>query len=88
MTVQFKRNLDGYTFVAPSRRQYKKYDVYVGDKYITSFGDNRFSQYKDRIGYYAHMNNNSQERKRLYYKRHGLLSSRDTPKYFSHKYLW
>lgn len=79
---------DGYSFTAPSRRKHKKYDVYKKDKYITSFGDNRYQHFFDRIGYYTNLNHNDKERKRLYYARHGLSTGIETPKYFSHKYLW
>ena len=46
-------NKQGYTFIAPSKNKYKKYDAYKGDKYLTSFGDNRYSQYHDKIGHYS-----------------------------------
>lgn len=80
---------DGYIFVAPSRRKHKKYDVFTKDrKYITSFGDERYGQFKDRIGHYTHLNHNDKSRRELYYKRHGKEAKKNSAKYFSHKYLW
>ena len=31
-----------------STRKNKKYDVYENNKYIVSFGDNRYEQYEDK----------------------------------------
>jgi hypothetical protein len=85
MTV-YKKN--GYTFIAPSRRQHKKYDVFKNEKYITSFGSVTNQQYKDKIGHYSSKDHNDKERRRLYYKRHGLTAGIETAKWFAHKYLW
>lgn len=72
-----------------SKRKNKKYDVFnLKNEYITSFGDNRYSQFKDKIGLYLSLNNNDKNRKRLYYLRHGKKAEKLTPKWFSHKYLW
>lgn len=83
-----KYNKDGFTFVAPSKRKNKKYDVFINSKYITSFGDTRFQQYYDRIGHYANLNHNSEKRRQLYYARHGKTATKGTAKWFSHHYLW
>lgn len=86
---KFKRKLNGFIFKAPSRRQNKKYDVFdENDKYITSFGDRRYEQFKDRIGYYKHKDHNDMRRKAFYYDRHGYASKPLSPKYFSHNFLW
>lgn len=79
---------DGYTFIAPSRRKFKKYDVYKQGRFIASFGDTRYQQYTDKIGHYSNLNHYDKERKRLYYSRHGLNADTQTPKWFSHRYLW
>lgn len=72
-----------------STRKNKKYDVYdVNKKYITSFGDNRYQQYRDVIGLYKEKNHNDKERRRLYYLRHGNADRHGNAKWFSHKYLW
>ena len=85
--MEYKK--DGFIFIAPSRRKHKKYDVYDKHrKYIVSFGDNRYEQFKDRIGHYKALNHNDKKRRELYYKRHGKDAKRNTAKYFSHKYLW
>jgi hypothetical protein len=78
---------DGYIF-RKSNRKNKKYDVFKNNKYIVSFGDNRYSQFKDRIGLYSHKDHNDKERRRLYYARHGKEAKKESAKYFSHKYLW
>jgi len=74
--------------IKPSTRKNKKYDVFKKNKYILSFGDSRYEQYKDKIGFYKELNHNDKSRRELYYKRH----SKDYPKYsadwFSKKYLW
>lgn len=76
-----------------SKVKNKKYSVYVksdnkkGYK-IVSFGDNRYEQFKDKIGDYSHLDHKDPKRKKAYYARHGKEAVKDSPKYFSHKYLW
>jgi hypothetical protein len=74
--------------IKPSVKKNKKYDVFKKNKYVLSFGDNRYQQFFDKIGHYKNLNHNDNKRKDLYYKRH----SKDYPKYtsdwFSKKYLW
>lgn len=78
----------GYVFVAPSRRQNKKYDAYRKDgSYITSFGDNRYQQFKDKIGYYKSKDHLDTTRRSNYYSRHGE-ARHESAKWFSHKFLW
>lgn len=84
----FSKTINNYTFVAPSKRKHKKYDVYKGNKYITSFGDNRYSQYYDQIGFYSKLNHLDNKRKELYYNRHGKNADFESPKWFAHKFLW
>ena len=76
-----------------SKVKNKKYSVYVksdnkSGKKLIHFGHNKYSQFKDKIGHYSHLDNNDPKRKKAYYSRHGKASSKDTAKYFSHKYLW
>jgi len=80
----------GYIFVAPSKSRYKKYDAYRENdaKYITSFGDNRYKNYFDKIGHYSKLNHYDEKRKQLYYKRHGKTADFESAKWFSHKFLW
>ena len=58
------------------------------DKGIVHFGDNRYNQFKDKIGLYRDLDHNDKKRRDLYYKRHGKSAKKDSAKYFSHKYLW
>jgi len=77
-----------YTFVK-SKKKNKKYDAFSKDgEYITSFGDKRYAQYRDKIGEYSHLNHNNKKRKDNYYSRFGKDAKKDTAKYFSHKFLW
>lgn len=69
----------------------KKYSVYVmkdGRKRLIHFGDNRYQQYRDKIGHYAHLDHNDKKRRELYYKRHGPSNDKASAKYYSHRYLW
>ena len=76
-----------------SKAKNKKYSVYVkssnksGIKLI-HFGDSRYGQFKDKLGHYKHLDHNDNKRKKAYYSRHGKATSKDSAKYFSHKYLW
>ena len=78
---------DGFIFKM-SKRKNKKYSVYKDGKYITSFGDNRYQQFKDKIGLYKHKDHNDKERRKRYYLRFGKETTKYTPKWFSHRYLW
>jgi hypothetical protein len=79
---------DGYIFDKSTRKN-KKYDVYrKNGEYITSFGDNRYQHYKDKIGLYFLLNHLDKERRERYYQRHGREAKKESAKYFSHKYLW
>ena len=78
---------DGFLF-KKSKRKNKKYDVYKNNRYVVSFGDNRYEQYKDKIGLYKSLDHRDKKRRDNYYARHGKESRLGTAKYFSHKYLW
>lgn len=75
-----------------SNAKHKKYSVYVkgksGNPKLIHFGDNRYQQFKDKIGHYSHLDHGDSERKKRYYQRHGKATSKDTPKYWAHKILW
>jgi hypothetical protein len=79
--------LDNF-YVRPSTRKNKKYDVFEDDKYLLSFGDKRYQQYYDKIGFYSHLNHLDNERKKRYYARHGKTNNKKSAKYWSNKYLW
>jgi len=70
-----------------STRKNKKYMIKT-NKGIVHFGDNRYNQFKDKIGLYSDLDHNDEKRRDLYYKRHGKSAKKDSAKYFSHKYLW
>lgn len=76
-----------------SKAKNKKYSVYVksdnksGMKLI-HFGDSRYGQFKDKIGHYKSLDHGDKKRKDNYYSRHGKATSKDSAKWFSHKYLW
>lgn len=71
-----------------SRRKNKKYDVFLNETYVLSFGDKRYQHYFDKIGFYSHLNHNDNTRRYNYYRRFGIDSIPGTAKYFSHHYLW
>jgi hypothetical protein len=81
-------------YIKKSSRKNKKYDIYTQDenkyKYLLSFGDNRYEQYKDStpLKEYSNLNHSDEKRRANYYKRHGFTVDRKTAKYWSNKYLW
>lgn len=81
--------LDGFEF-RKSTRQHKKYDVFKNGKYITSFGDNRYQHFHDRIGLYPELNHDDPERRRRYRARHSSdrLDDKTSAGYFAYYYLW
>lgn len=82
------KKFKGYIFCV-SKRKHKKYDVYTTKgEYITSFGDNRYQQYQDKIGFYSNKDHKDKERRRLYYARHGKDAEKESAKWFSHRFLW
>lgn len=76
-----------------SKVKNKKYSVYVksdnknGMKLI-HFGDNRYEQFKDKLGHYKRLDHHDPKRKKAYYARHGKAIGKDNAKYWSHKILW
>ena len=72
-----------------STRKNKKYMVLTKNG-IIHFGDNRYQQFRDRIGLYSNLNHNDDKRKENYYKRHGdrNTKNKETAKYWTHKILW
>ena len=79
--------IDGILFL-PSKTGFKKYDAYVDGK-TYSFGDRRYQQYEDKIGYFSHLDHLDPERRRLYRARHRHDNLDEfSPGYFSYFYLW
>lgn len=82
------RKFKGYIFCV-STRKHKKYDAYTKNgEYITSFGDRRYSQFQDQIGFYRTKNHFDTTRLKAYYARFGEDAEFESAKWFSHKFLW
>ena len=81
------KKIDGIDFFAPGKGN-KKYDAYIdGKKY--SFGDQRFEQYHDKIGYYKDLDHMDDDRRYNYINRHkNDKLDAYSPVYFSLWYLW
>jgi hypothetical protein len=82
-----------YYKIKISKRKNKKYDVYKKDssneyKYLLSFGDKRYQQYKDKFKQYEHLNHGNKDRLYKYYARHGTEDNPESSKYWSNLYLW
>ena len=83
-----------------SKATNKKYGVYVmknNKKTLINFGDKRYEQFKDKLGSYSHLDHNDPKRRTSYLKRakgiknkKGELTykNKDSPNYYSVKYLW
>ena len=69
----------------------KKYSVYIlkdNKKKLIHFGDKRYQQFKDKLGFYKNLDHNDPKRKKLYFNRHGKTTDKNTSKYWSNKVLW
>jgi hypothetical protein len=73
-----------------STRANKKYDVYKDGKYLLSFGDKRYGQYKDKIGHYSHLDNNDEKKRSAYRARHknDNINDPDFAGYWAWTLLW
>lgn len=71
-----------------SSRKHKKYMVKVKNNKIIHFGDNRYNQFKDKIGLYKKLDHNDDKKKDNYYKRFGKTNDKNSAKYWSSKILW
>ena len=78
---------DGFLF-KKSKRKNKKYDVFKNNRYVVSFGDNRYQQFKEKIGIYKALDHGDKKIRDNYYAMHGKESRLGIAKFFSHKYLW
>jgi len=71
-----------------AERPFKKYYAVVDGKKVY-FGDKRYQQYFDKIGYYSHKNHFDKKRRANYKKRHESdRHVKYTPGWFSDKLLW
>ena len=82
-----------YLVKAPSKTEGKKYDVFLDDKKILSFGDINYQHYKDKLGYFSRLNHFDTKRRKSYRTRHqfdkGVVL--DNPNYsgwWSFNILW
>lgn len=71
----------------------KKYSVYVksnstGRPKLIHFGDRRYQQFRDKLGFYKHLDHGDAKRRDKYYARHDRNAHKDSAKYWSHKMLW
>jgi hypothetical protein len=57
-------------------------------KRLIHFGQLPYGQFKDKIGVYKHLDNNDETRKKLYYKRFGTTTDKNTALYWASKILW
>ena len=59
-------------------------------RYICSFGDKRYEQYKDKIGYYKSLDHNDKERRKQYKERHknDYINDPNYSGFWSYRYLW
>jgi len=86
---KYNKLINNYIIRAPSKRKNKKYDVYdLQNHYLFSFGDSRFSQFRDSLLYYKDRDNNDPKRRALYYARHNKQYPDESPDTFSKVFLW
>ena len=94
MTYSFSKTIriqgKEYIVKAPSTTNHKKYDVFLDDKKLLSFGDNRYEQFRDKLGFYKDKNHGDVKRKRAYRLRHqnDYIDNPLYPGYWSFRYLW
>lgn len=83
--------------IKPSKKENKKYDVYIvlnknplDKKYIVSFGQKGMEQYKDKFGFYKHLDHNDKKRKDAYRARHknDNINDPNFAGYWSWNFLW
>ena len=75
----------------PSRRKHKKYSVYVmkdNKPTLISFGDSRYGQFRDKLGWYSHLDHGDERRRALYYARHRVSDDPNTASYWAARVLW
>ena len=82
----YKKAEENNLNIVPSKKKNKKIDVYKNGEYIASIGDVRYNDYPTYI-----LNNGKKyadERRKLYYKRHNLYSSKYSPNNLAKLILW
>lgn len=90
------RKLNGIIF-ARSKRANKKYQATLPNGKIVHFGDKRYQQYHDKIGFYASLNHGDETRRKNYRTRHrgtvtksgkAAYTVKYSPEWFAYNYLW
>lgn len=81
--------MDAYT-VEVSMRPNKKYDVYKHGKYLLSFGDTRYQQYRDKLGNFMYLDHNDKVRREQFRARFSGKDHDNPDKalFWSWYYLW
>lgn len=83
-------------FIIPKKTN-KKYGAINPDGTITYFGDKRYQQYHDKIGFYSNLDHNDKQRREKYRKRvRGIKNKQGkytykipfTANWYSYHYLW
>ena len=77
---------EGYPIYLSNRKN-KKYMSFVNNRFV-HFGDKRYEQYKDKIGYYKNLDHNDENRRKLYYIRHPKNYPKGSPDWLSKQILW
>lgn len=94
--LKFYPNIKENKDLFPNYQKFKKYMVKYNSKKIF-FGDKRYQQYEDKIGFFEDKDHLDKKRRTSYRKRHQAILNRDgkpaykvkgTPSYFSYNYLW
>ena len=94
--LKFYPNIPKNKSIFTGTKSNKKYKVVYKGKYIY-FGDKRYQQYKDKIGYFGKYDHGDTKRRDTYRARHKNILNKDgkpsykikgTPAYYSWHYLW
>lgn len=79
---------------------FKGYDIHLSDRYPKKyytivdgkrvyFGDQRYQQFHDKIGYYSFLDHNDHKRRESYWNRHGRSKDKlGTAGWFALHVLW
>lgn len=59
-----------------------------GKRRLIHFGDRRYGQFHDQIGFYSHLDHNDEARRQRYFARHGKTDDINTAKFWSNNILW
>lgn len=83
--------------ISPVKEGNKKYKAINPDGTVTYFGDKRYQQYKDRIGFYDYLDHKDKERRKNYRRRAEGITNKNgeltykipfTANWYSYHYLW